>query len=160
MTARTANAQARRASARARLQSIADKLTATLADPGPWANVRLKRSEARYLTDVCRAALRDAPDPLQIGKAVGRQSAGDAGFSEALLVHARRRERGTLRAACEAVGRELNRDGGKSGAVEKNYKAHRKAIEAAERFYAALSGGEPFDSADLRTILGGESRGT
>lgn len=72
------------------------------------------------------------------------------------MVHARIRTLGTMRAACEAVGAQLNRDGSKSGAVEKNYKKHRPMLLAADQFYAALNSGGAPTAEQIAAILKGK----
>ena len=137
--------------ARSMLSSIAAKLAA-----GPV--VKLNDSEHDYLLGVCRAALDGTADPLGIGKAAGGQSLAD-GLGEAQQVHRRVKAGDTIRAACEAVGLALHRDGSKSGAVEKNFKQHRTALDAADRFYAARRAGTVPDDADIEAIVAPKGRG-
>jgi hypothetical protein len=120
------------------------------------ATVRLNDEEHAYLLDVCRAALSGASDPLRVGKAAGGQQRSDDGLGEAMLVHHRRHELGTLTAAYRAVAADLNRDprtADKGGAVEKNYAKHRAALEAADRLYGARRTGHELDAADITAIL-------
>lgn len=123
------------------------------------ATLKLSHEEQRYLSAVCADALAGHPDPLRIGKAPGGQPRRAQGLREAELVHAALREHKTLSAACAAVGEALKRDGGKSGAVEKNYRKYREALEAADRFYAARNAGRQIDAADVQAILGTKGRG-
>jgi hypothetical protein len=120
------------------------------ADGGP---LTLDMAERQYLVAVLQAAQRGEADPMRTGRAVGRPEASEAGAVEAWHVHRRRHELGTLRAACEAVGRETGRDGSKSGAVEKNYKARRAALEASDRFYLALAQGRAPEAADVAEVM-------
>jgi hypothetical protein len=127
-----------------------------LRRPGP---LLLTDVEREYLSDTCdRAAAGDA-DPLRIGRGSGGQRATQRLFAEARMVHEYIKAGATVRAACEAVGGSLARDGGKSGAVEKNYRRNRGALEAADRFYAALAAGREPDAADIKSITGTKGRG-
>jgi hypothetical protein len=143
----------RRDYARRLLSSILAKLA---PDPG---ELRLTREERRYLMEICTKGLDGHADPLGTGKGAGGQSRGVEGLIEAQLVHRRIAELGSLRAACESVGVERSRDGSKSGAVEKNYKQHREALEASDRFYAAVNSGQRPNPADLDAILKSKSPG-
>lgn len=143
----------RRTLSRTLLASIGAKL-AEWPDP---ARSKLTFDEVEYLREMCEAALADRPDPLRIARDSGGQAdRGAELLSEARLVHAKVRALGTLRAACEAVGAQLHRDGSKSGAVEKNYRLHRGLIIAADRFYRALNSGDAPSGEDVRTILKGK----
>jgi hypothetical protein len=127
-----------------------------LRRPGP---LLLTDVEREYLSDICDRAAADDADPLRIGRASGGQQATLRLFAEARMVHEHIKAGATLRSACVAVGAYLARDGGKSGAVEKNYRRHRGALEAADRFYAARAAGREPDAADIKAITGTKSRG-
>lgn len=101
----------------------------------------------------------DHADPLGLGKGAGGQTAAVRLLNEAMMVHKRISELGTLRAACEAIGDELHRDGSKSGAVEKNYRLHRSALVAADRVYAARAAGVPPEPDDIAAVLGARAKG-
>lgn len=131
-------------------------IKAGLERPGA---LRLSNDERAYLLSVCDRALADHADPLGLGKGAGGQTAGARLLAEAMLVHKRINELGTLRAACEAVGIDLHRDGSKSGAVEKNYRLHRSALVAADRVYAARAAGVPPEPDDIAAILGAKAKG-
>jgi hypothetical protein len=145
--------------ARALLAGMRVKLERAAETP-----VRLNDAEIAYLLQVCTAALDGAADPLQIGKTAGGQRLADDGIIEARLVHAKRKQLKTLRAACEAVAKALGRGtaGEKSGAIEKNYKHHRAALQAADRLYASLKPSEGYyfappasvTAADIAAIVG------
>ena len=118
--------------------ALLDSIRVGLERPGP---LRLSGGEREYLQAVCERALAGDGDPLALAKAPGGQGSAARLLAEAHLVHKRVKELGTLRAACEAVGLELPRDGSKGGVVEKNYRAHRAALVAKDRVYAALRAG-------------------
>lgn len=142
-------------SSREHALALLDSLRHKLQRGGPLS---LTSEERRYLKAMCDRALANDSDPLNLGRDVGGQTKANELLAEALLVH-QRRKLGTLRAACESVGLEFHRDGSKSGAVEKNYKAHRAAFEAGDRFYAARASGQAPDDAEVRAILQGKARG-
>jgi hypothetical protein len=121
--------------------------------------IRVTRQERAYLLSVCKAALDGSPDALRLDRQAGGQQRIDEGLSEARRVHELRKLLGTMRAACEAVGKETHRDGSKSGAVEKNYRAHRAALEASDRFYVALAAGTTPRDEDIALILSGRNQG-
>lgn len=127
-----------------------------LERPGP---LRLTNNERDYLIRACDRALVGNVDPLDLGRPKGGQQDGARLMAEALAVHERIKSGATLRSACEWVGRETHRDGSKSGAVEKNYRSQRTAIEAADRFYAARNAGRPPGADDLLAMLAGKERG-
>ncbi len=118
--------------------------------------VRFNSEELDYLRSVCAEGLAGNADPLRIGKGAGGQSRGADGLAVAALVHQRVTQGAALREACEAVGIETNRDGSKSGAVEKNYKMHRASLDAADRFYAARAAGRAPSLDDIEAIVGGK----
>jgi len=128
-----------------------------LQQPG---TLRLTETERRYLSEVCELALADRPDPLGIRKTRGGQQDGSRLMAEALLVHQHVKAGAKVRDACKTVGAQTHRDGGEQGAVEKNYRKHRAALVAADRFYKARNEGRTPDADDIAIILtGGKAKG-
>jgi hypothetical protein len=146
------------ASSREHSLALLGRLLVTLRLPES-VPIRLTATERAYLIRACERALSGHHDPLAIDRGPGGQHDGARLMLEAQQVHRLVRAGATIRAACQQVGDATGRDGGKSQAVEKNYKAHRRALEAADRFYAARNAGGTPDPADIAAILAGKAKG-